>query len=107
VTVREWLANRRPAPPSVLASRVAEALSERLNDDASGMFDYAIDAAMSLLAEVVVRPTARRECALDLLTADALTTYAFEAAAAEPEQLVGRADDAMRRLVLIGVRHAS
>jgi len=96
VTVREWL-----------ASRVAEALSERLNDDASGMFDYAIDAAMSLLAEVVVRPTARRECALDLLTADALTTYAFEAAAAEPEQLVGRADDAMRRLAGIGLRHAS
>jgi hypothetical protein len=107
VTVREWLANRRPAPPSALASRVAEALSERLNDDASGMFDYAIEAAMSLLAEVVVRPTARRECALDLLTADALTTYAFEAAAAEPEQLVGRADDAMRRLAGIGVRHAS
>jgi hypothetical protein len=107
VTVREWLANRRPAPPSALASRVAEALSERLNDDASGMFDYAIDAAISILAEVVVRPTAGRECALDLLTADALTTYAFEAAAAEPEQLVGRADDAMRRLAGIGVRHAS
>ena len=107
MTVREWLANRRPAPPSALASRVAEALSERLNDDASGMFDYAIDAAMSLLAEVVMRPTAGRECALDLLTADALTTYAFEAAAAEPEQLVRRADDAMRRLAGIGARRAS
>lgn len=104
--MRDWLATRRPLPPPALANRVAEALRDRLDDDTSdgGLFDHAIDAAVALLADVVARPTAGRECAVDLLTADALTTYAFEAAAEEPDALVRRADDAMRRLAEVGAR---
>jgi hypothetical protein len=43
-----------------------------------------------------------RAQALDLLAADALLTYAFEAAADEPQSLVARADDAMLRIAEVG-----
>lgn len=57
-----------------------------------------LDAASELLRDLLARGSAGRESALDLLTVDALVTYAFEAAASEPESLVRRADDAMTRL---------
>ncbi|MDB4876246.1 MAG: hypothetical protein JWM41_2692 [Gemmatimonadetes bacterium] len=57
-----------------------------------------IDAADELLRDLLSRPSAGRDSALDLLTVDALVTYAFEAAATEPEMLVRRANDAMARL---------
>jgi len=106
VTVSDWLASRRPTPPTALARRVAESLRDHLDDDATTMFDHAIDAAEELLAGVVASPTSGRDCALDLLTADALTTYAFEAAAGDPDTLVRRAEDAMHRLAAVGTRRA-
>lgn len=39
-----------------------------------------------------------RDAAGDLLAADAFVTWAFEAAADEPELISSRADDAMRRI---------
>jgi hypothetical protein len=39
-----------------------------------------------------------RECAPELLAADALVTYAFEAASDDSPRLAGRARDAMTRL---------
>jgi len=107
VTVRDWLLSRRPSPPAALTGRLTEALRDRLDDDASTMYDCAMDAALALLASVVRQPTAGRECALDLLTADALTTYAFEAAAEEPEKLGERSQSAMRRFAEVGVRSVS
>jgi hypothetical protein len=103
VTVREWLASRTPPPPAPLATRLEEALHDRLDDDASRLVDAAIEAAARVLAAVVARPNAGRECALDLLTADALTTYAFEAAAAtKSDTLVRQASEAMTRFALVG-----
>lgn len=107
MTVREWLASRTPAPPTALAKRLEEAVHDRLDDDASLMYECAIDAARNVLASVVARPSAGRECALDLLTADALTTYAFEAAATAPDALVRRASEAMSRLAAVGARGAA
>jgi hypothetical protein len=52
----------------------------------------------SLLRDVVARPAAGRESALDLLAADALATYAFEAAADASKSLEQSARDAMRRI---------
>jgi hypothetical protein len=51
----------------------------------------------------VLRALRREGCtcraqALELLAADALVTYAFEAASEEPEALAARADEAMRRI---------
>ena len=103
MTLSDWLASRRPPSPPALATRVAEALRGRWDDDASTIYEAAIDAAVSLLTSVVSRPSSGRECALDLLTADALTTYAFEFAAAEPDALTDRANQAMRRLAATGV----
>ena len=56
-------------------------------------------AAEDLLRELLSRPSAGRESALDLLTVDALVTYAFEAASDDPDSLAERADQAMTRLV--------
>jgi hypothetical protein len=107
VTVREWLSSRVPAPPAALAIRLTDALQNHLDDDAGAMYDCAIDTAATLLAEVIARPTSGRECALDLLTADALTTYAFEAAATDPATLERRSENAMHRLAEIGARGAA
>jgi len=57
-----------------------------------------VSAASELLHDLLERPSAGRDSALDLLTVDALVTYAFEAAAAEPERLPDYAADAMTRL---------
>ena len=48
--------------------------------------------------ELLARPSAGRESALDLLTVDALVTYAFEAASREPASLAVRATNAMSQL---------
>jgi hypothetical protein len=50
---------------------------------------------------VAGRTSQGRESALDLLAADALATYALEAAAETPATLEDRALDAMNRLTAI------
>ncbi len=61
-----------------------------------------LDAADDLLGELLARSSAGRESALDLLTVDALVTYAFEAAADSPESLPAAcATDAMTRLAAV------
>lgn len=60
-----------------------------------------MQAANELLNDLLARASAGRESALDLLTVDALVTYAFEAAAKDPETLADRADEAMARLSAI------
>ena len=64
-----------------------------------------VDVAQTLIAaaeqtlHALIRQNATdRAGALDLLAADALVTYAFEAAADKPETLEGLATTAMRRL---------
>jgi hypothetical protein len=42
--------------------------------------------------------TLGRDSALDLLTVDALTTYAFECAASSPDMLLAATTDAIQRL---------
>jgi len=98
VTLRAWLRARTPAAPARLAERIEESLGERCDATDARAADACLDAADELLRELLRRPSAGRESALDLLAADALVTYAFEAAAREPATLVSRADDAMRRL---------
>jgi hypothetical protein len=53
-----------------------------LAQDAPGSApEHLADAGVALLARVLERPAGGRELALDLLAADALVTYAFEAQA--------------------------
>jgi hypothetical protein len=100
VTLGTWLAERSPAPPPRLARRIHDALGKRLNDHADAAPELCVDAAAELLRDVLSRSATGRESALELLAVDALVTYAFEAAAANPATLTANATRAMERLSL-------
>jgi hypothetical protein len=98
VILSDWLRQRTPTPPPELSARIQQTLGERCSADASAAPDLCIAGAEELLRELLTRPSAGRESALDLLTVDALVTYAFEAASDEPDSLAARAVEAMTRL---------
>jgi hypothetical protein len=104
MTIGEWLATRIPAPPPQLMHRVRDALAEAADDDASGAADRCVEAAERTVAQLLRDGRTGRESAADLLAADALVTYAFEAAGADPARLVDRAQSAMVRLARLGAR---
>jgi hypothetical protein len=96
MTVPAWLDARRPAPPPTLRAH----LDRRVPPVPGGIGEAALPdhlaaAGRDLLDRVLSRPAAGRELALDLLAADALVTYAFEAQA---EQDPGRLVDLARRI---------
>jgi hypothetical protein len=101
MTIGAWLGERDSAPPQ-LTARIVDVVGHRLEEPADQACEVFLDAAARLLGELVTRRTAGRESALDLLTVDALVTYAFEAASVAPERLPGRAAEAMRRLASVG-----
>lgn len=72
-----WLDGRRPAPPAALAAR----LRELADSSPLPLPDHLAALGLALLRGVSARPGAGRGLALDLLAADALVTYAFEAQA--------------------------
>lgn len=72
-----WLAARRPAAPPTLV----EPMTRGLTDSPASLPDHLALAGRALLERVVAQPQGGRELALDLLAADALMTYAFEAQA--------------------------
>lgn len=98
MTIHDWLSERTPTPPDRLRARIDDALGDTVNHPASDATRVNIAAAEALLRDLLSRPSAGRESALDLLTVDALVTYAFESASTDPATLAAHADDAMRRL---------
>lgn len=103
----QWLAARDPAAPPALAARVSTALGSVpvAQHETSARL---LTAAETLLARLLRDGCATRDAAHDLLTADALVTYAFEAAAeADPSSLAGSAANAMRRIAALGLARAS
>jgi hypothetical protein len=102
LSLGDWLATREPRPPEALATRLRELLVNQLDAPAAEVHERCLDAAEQLLREIVGRDGATRDDAFDLLAADALVTYAFEAAADDPEAIGVRADDAMRHLSSLG-----
>jgi hypothetical protein len=101
VIVSSWLSNRTALPPARLAARIDEALGGATDSPLAEMPERCVEAAERMLNDLVARPSSGRESALDLLTVDALVTYAFEAASESPDTLAVRAEDAMRRLAAI------
>ena len=97
----DWLREKSPAPPARLAARLETALGARGAEPSSNAAVVFLDACESLLANVAARPSPGRESALDLLAADALATYALEAAAESPAAVEARAHEAMKRLSAI------
>ena len=98
MTVRAWLRARTPDAPQRLVDRIESALGSRADLDQSDAAVHCVDAAESLLRDLMARPSAGREAALDLLAVDALVTYAFEAWSENPDVLPGRAAEVMTRL---------
>jgi len=72
-----WLRSRVPAPPAQLRVHLEQAAT----DSAEPLPEHLARLGNELLARVAARPGGGRELALDLLSADAFVTYAFEAQA--------------------------
>lgn len=79
------------APPA-LRERLLAAVGERCDAGAS------LRAGERLLAGLLASDASSRDTALELLTADALVTHAFECAADDPESLPSIASAAMLRI---------
>lgn len=112
-TLLAWLDARTPTPPVSLAARLRAILAERgAERRAAGapdqpeepIADALVATAEWLLARLLGDGgLTRRSAALDLLAADALVTYAFEAASDDPERLEERAARAMASLAALVV----
>jgi hypothetical protein len=63
-----------------------------------------LTAALTLVDSILCDGNGSRTGALTLLAADALVTYAFEAAAESPERLEALAADAMIRIAAAGAQ---
>ncbi len=87
--VRSWLAARQPQAPDRIGAHVMNVVPV-----AGAAFPETLArAGVSLLRRVAAAPDGGRELALDLLAADALVTYAFEAQAeADVDGLIALAD---------------
>src|SRR5687767_3046785 len=98
MTLDAWLQSRVPLPPPALAKRIREALAATDIAPGAPTAEALLDAGEKLLATLLGADHLTRNGALDLLTADALVTYAFEASATEPDRMQERAANAMTRL---------
>jgi len=93
------------ARPPALARRMEAALdayyaSGRADAHRSSPEAY-LGAAEALLTQLLSADCTSRECALDLLAADALVTYAFELAGDDPLRIEARAELATMRLAAL------
>jgi uncharacterized membrane protein len=102
MTLSGWLDARRPVPPPALRTRIDVALGDSLASDAGDALEACLSAGERLVESLLRNNATTRESALDLLAADALVTYAFEAGSDRPRELAGRARDAMTRIAALG-----
>ena len=100
MSFRRWLDSRTPPPPDALRERL-EAVAYPAMTSSTPDPGALIDAAEHLLGALLRNDAPRSARALDLLAADALVTYAFEAAAEDASSLERLTSDAMRRLSAI------
>jgi hypothetical protein len=101
VTIGEWLDRREPRPPAQLLESLKAALGPAVDQDAADSAAVFLVAAERMLRELVASRETGRPIAGDLLTIDALTTYAVESAAETLKNLPDFTDDAMARLANI------
>lgn len=99
MTPREWLDARVPPPPPNLRARLEELLLEHVEGEITP--DALVRASGQVLTNLVRGQATARASALELLAADALATYAFEAQADEPATLDAACTRAM--LALSGI----
>ena len=102
MTLDDWLSRREPAPPSALATRVRGEMAWVVPASQVERSEELLVGAERLLDRLLQGGCGSRGSALDLLVADALVTYAFEAASDSPATLEAKATDAMSRLAAFG-----
>jgi hypothetical protein len=101
MTLSRWLDERSSGVPPRLTARLDEALANDRGVAARQTTSVCMNAADALLRDLLARSSAGRDVALDLLTVDALVTYAFEAAAANPTTLRECAAEAAARFAAV------
>jgi len=106
MTLSAWLDARRPAPPVRLRALIDAALGRDLESDASDGAAACLRAGEQLARELLQENATSRESALDLLAADALVTYAFEAASERPRDLAAQCREAMVRIAALASESA-
>jgi hypothetical protein len=101
-----WLSARRPPAPALLSERLDMALGS-VSPVPKRTDDLLLGAGELLLGQLLRGGCASRAAAHDLLTIDALVTYAFEAAIEDdPSRVADKAAAAMRRIAAIGLEAA-
>lgn len=98
MTVGEWVASRAAGVPPHLLARVNDALGDARDQPAAQAPELCVAAAERVVGGMLADDRTGRDSALALLAADALVTFAFEAAAELPTQLEARAHAAMQLL---------
>ena len=99
MTIAEWATSRTPRPPEALLEGVLAALGPDAQRTASDTADVCLSAAVRELERLLAAGRFQRDGALDLLTVDALVTYAYEYATTDAGCDVDRlAADAIVRL---------
>ena len=102
-----WLDARRPAPPAALRARIDAALGAALHAETLDAAETLLTAGERLVRSLLIDDATSRESAIDLLAADALVTYAFEAASERPGDLSDRAAEAMERIAALAEASAA
>lgn len=98
MTHAEWLAGREPVAPERLRAHLQRLFGEHPEWNALTIPVAMVAASELLLARVLAADASSRCVATDLLAADACVTYAFEAAADDPESIAALAARAMQRI---------
>jgi hypothetical protein len=92
------MAAHNEQPPAALRNRLHALVAATPAADGAPVSGALLLSGQALLATILNSGTTQRDAALDLLAADALVTYAFEAAAEDPASLEMLAADAMRAI---------
>jgi hypothetical protein len=103
-TIADWVRTREPAPPDHLVERMLAVLGPDAARPAADAYEPCLAAGERLVSELLARDATDRSAALDLLTADALVSCAFEAAGDAPDSIDARAGDALARLSRLDAR---
>jgi hypothetical protein len=98
--LKEWIASRKPPPPQRLAARLDAAVPDITANGHDQIPGSLVDAASTILRDTLDHSSAGRNgtAALDVLAADALISYAVEAAAEDCERFAVLTDEMIARL---------
>ena len=102
IRVADWIRARVPAPPEALSRRMSEVVGDDVCESPASLPEALIARAEEMLTQI----GNDRSSATDLLVADALITYAMEAAAEYSLDVESIAEGVAVRLATVANRGA-